>query len=171
MAEIQFFIIVYGSAETIDSIELLFPIPVMIVHDLSALNHKISTSSKLTESKPKRYFVLLLESIEDDADDIYAKMEENPQVISIYNIWNEKFIPSFKPTKLYYISKETITLVLTSNIIRVLKTEADKQTKLEQISLAKIYLRKAEKIKEWIMSNLRVGRKIGFTEYIYLFIG
>ncbi len=156
MAEINFIIIVYGSTEVIESTDLCFPIPMVIVHDLSSLEYKISTNSKLTESRLKRYFVLFLESVENDADSLYTKMEESPQVISIFHVCNENYIPTFKPTKLYYISKETITLVLTLNIIQVLKSEADKQTKLEQISLSKIYLRKAEKIKEWIMATIRV---------------
>ncbi|CAF0772370.1 unnamed protein product [Rotaria sp. Silwood1] len=82
-------------------------------------------------------------------------MEENSQVISIFYVWNENFIPTFKITKLYYIPKESIGLALTLSMIQFLRNEAEKQMKLDQIPLAKIYLRKAEKTKEWIMSNLR----------------
>jgi hypothetical protein len=84
------------------------------------------------------------------------KIEENPQVVSIFHVGNEDYICTFKQAKTYYIRQELFNLALTYNIIQFLKTEAEKQVKLNQISLSKIYLRQAEKIKEWIMSTIRV---------------
>jgi hypothetical protein len=156
MSEIVLHTIFYGPAETLESMEYCLPFPISIVHDVSSLDHKISINNKHNDSRLKRYYIILLESIGKDADHLYTKMEENPQVLAIFNVWNENFIPPSKQTKLYYIPKESIDLVLTLSYIQFLKTEADKQVKLEQIPLAKIYLRKAEKTKEWIMSNLRV---------------
>jgi hypothetical protein len=156
MSEVVLYTIIYGAAEILESIEFCIPFPILLVHDVSSLDHKISVSSKNNELRLKRYYVILLESIGKDADHLYTKMEENPQVIAIFNVWNENFIPPFKQTKLYYIPKELISLVLTLSYVQYLKNEADKQVKLDQISLSKIYLRKAEKAKEWIMSNLRV---------------
>jgi hypothetical protein len=158
MTEVIFNTIVYGPSEVFESIELCIPIPILIAHDASSLNHKISSSSKPNDSRLKRYFVLLLESIGKDADYFYTKMEENPEVLTIFNVANENFInsPPFKQTKLYNIPKESITIVLTLSYIQFLKSEADKNVKLDQTALSKIYLRKAEKTKEWLMSNLRV---------------
>jgi len=156
MCEILLHTIFYGPAETLELVEYCLPFPMSIVHDVSSLDHKIGNSSKNNDSRLKRYYIVLLESIGKDADHLYTKMEENPQVLAIFNVWNENFIPPSKQTKLYYIPKESIGLVLTLSYIQFLKNEADKQLKLEQIPLAKIYLRKAEKTKEWIMSNLRV---------------
>ncbi|CAF4563045.1 unnamed protein product, partial [Rotaria sp. Silwood2] len=155
MSEVQLSIIVYGTSDIVESTELCFPIPMVIAQDVSSLLYKVSNSSKLTDLRLKRYFVLLLESIGKDEDLFYTQMEENSQVISIFYIWNESFIPTFKITKLYYIPKESISLALTLSIIQFLRNEADKQIKSDQIPLAKLYLRKAEKTKEWIMSNLR----------------
>ncbi len=156
MAEIQLNIIVYASVDTLEATELCFPIPMLITHDISSLYYRINNSSKQTDARIKRYFILLLESIDEDEDLFYSQMEENPQVISILQVWSESFIPTIKTTKLYYIPKDSINLALTLSIVQYLKTEAEKQLKLNQVPLAKIYLRKAEKTKEWIMSNLRV---------------
>jgi hypothetical protein len=156
MAEVQLTVITYGSRETLESTELCFPVPSSIVYDVPSLYQKFSNSSKSTESKLKRYFVLFLESIDKDADDLYEKLEENPQVVAIFNVWNESFIPTTTQTKLYYIPKDTISLVLSFSIIQFLKSEAEKQVKLNQFALSKIYLRKAEKTKEWIMTTVRV---------------
>jgi hypothetical protein len=155
MSEVQLKIIIYGSTDILESTELCFPIPMVIVRDLSSLDYKINNNSKLTESELKRYFVVFLESI-DDADNLYMKIEENPQVVSIFHVGNEDYICTFKQAKTYYIRQELFNLALTYNIIQFLKTEAEKQVKLNQISLSKIYLRQAEKIKEWIMSTIRV---------------
>ncbi|CAM4876392.1 unnamed protein product [Rotaria socialis] len=155
MAEIQLSIIVYGDAEILESTELYCPTPMTIVHDVSVLLRKIDRNLQLPDSRVKRYFVLLLESIGKDEDDFYEKIEENPQVLSVFRLWNENFIPTLKISKLYYITQESIGLALTFSTIQFLRNEAEKQTKLDQIPLAKLYLRKAEKTKDWIMSNLR----------------
>jgi len=156
MSEVVVSVIVYGSAEILESMEICVPFPISFVHDTSSLDHKISYNTKLNESRLKRSFVVLLESIGKDADYLYTKMEETPQVIAIFIVWDENFIPPVKQTKLYNIPKESINLILTLSFIQFLKSEADKQVKLDQISLSKIYLRKAEKTREWLMSNLRV---------------
>ncbi|CAF0830737.1 unnamed protein product [Rotaria sordida] len=155
MSEYQVNIIVYGTEDILESTELCFPIPMLIIQDISSLLSKVGNSSKLTDFRLKRYFILLLESIGKDEDLFYTQMEENPQVVSIFHVWNENFIPTFKITKLYYIPKDAISLALSLSIIQFFKNEAEKQIKLDQIPLSKIYLRKAEKTKEWIMSNLR----------------
>ncbi|CAF3446349.1 unnamed protein product [Rotaria sp. Silwood2] len=140
MSEVQLSIIVYGTSDIVESTELCFPIPMVIAQDVSSLLYKVSNSSKLTDLRLKRYFVLLLESIGKDEDLFYTQMEENSQVISIFYIWNESFIPTFKITKLYYIPKESISLALTLSIIQFLRNEADKQIKSDQIPLAKFHL-------------------------------
>jgi hypothetical protein len=155
MSEVQLKIIIYGSTDILESTEICSPISMIIVRDLSSLDCKINNNSKLTESELKRYFVVFLESI-DDADNLYIKIEENPQVVSIFHVGNEDYICTVKQAKTYYIRQELFSLALTYNIIQFLKTEADKQVKLDQISLSRIYLRQAEKIKEWIMSTIRV---------------
>ncbi|CAF2045517.1 unnamed protein product [Rotaria magnacalcarata] len=155
MAEIQLSIIVYGDAEILESTELYCPTPMTIVHDVSTLLRKINKNLQLPDSRVKRYVVLLLESIGKDEDDFYEKIEENSQVLSVFRLWNEDSIPTLNISKLYYITQESIGLALTLSTIQFLRNEAEKQTKLDQIPLAKLYLRKAEKTKDWIMSNLR----------------
>jgi hypothetical protein len=162
MSEVVFRGIIFGAPETVETIEFCIPFPVVFVHDVSLLDQQISINSKLNDSNLRRYYVLLLESIGKSADDLYTKMEENPQVLAIFNVWNENFTPPVKQTKLYYIPKELINLVLSLTYIQSLKHEAEKNVKLDQISLSKIYLRKAEKTKELAMSNLRVCFTISF---------
>ncbi|CAF5180323.1 unnamed protein product, partial [Rotaria magnacalcarata] len=152
MAEIQLSIIVYGDAEILESTELYCPTPMTIVHDVSTLLRKINKNLQLPDSRVKRYVVLLLESIGKDEDDFYEKIEENSQVLSVFRLWNEDSIPTLNISKLYYITQESIGLALTLSTIQFLRNEAEKQTKLDQIPLAKLYLRKAEKTKDWIMS-------------------
>lgn len=156
MTEIQLNLIVFGNAETLESFDLCFPIPMLIAHDVSSLYNRINNITKNTNSRAKRYFVLLLESTGDDEDSLYKQMEENPQIISVFYLWNESFMPVFKITKLYYIPSDSITLALSLSVVQFLKAEADKELKSGQVPLAKVYLRKAEKTKEWVMSHLRV---------------
>jgi hypothetical protein len=148
--------LIFGAPEAVGSLEYCIPFPILIVHDVSSLDEQISNSSKNSDTRLRRYFILLLESMGKDADYLYTKMEENPQVLKIFNVWNENFIPPSAQTKLYYIPKELIDFVLSLTYVQFLKSEADKNVKLDQLALSKIYLRKAEKTKEWIMSNIRV---------------
>ena len=157
MSEVRFCVIIYGSSETIETVTFCIPLPLTFAYDVSSLDQQVSMNSKVTEPNLRRYYVLLLESIGKTADDLYTKMEENPQILAIFNVWNENFIPPVKQTKLYYIPRELIDLVLSLTYIQSLKHEAEKNVRFDSISLSKIYLRKAEKIKDLAMSNLRVS--------------
>ena len=96
----------------------------------------------------------------EEGDRFYAEWEEDPQILTIFNAWSEEFIPSMKQTKLYYVPKEMIDLILPFGYIQFLKMEADRSAKLDQMSLSKIYLRKAQKLKELVMTNIRVGYQL-----------
>lgn len=172
MCEVIYAAIIYGAPETVETLIFNMPIPIRIVHNVSALDQLISSSSKVNDPNLRRYYVLLLESIGKDADDLYTKMEENPQILAIFNVWNEDFTPPVTQTKLYYIPKGLIDLVLSLTYIQSLKSEAEKNMKLNEISLSKIYLRKAEKTKEFVMSNLRVCEEIFFFFSLFIeFLG
>lgn len=156
MSEVVFQTIISGSEESLELIDISIPFSTVLVHNLSSLYRKLNNTTKFKESLIRRCFIVLLDPIENDVDKFYQEMEENPQVIAVFYTWNEDLTHSYQQTKLYYVQKEAISLVLTLSYIQFLRHEADKQVKLDQISLSKIYLRKAEKTKEWIMSNLRV---------------
>lgn len=168
MTEVVFQTIFCGPVESLESTDFCIPFSTRFAHDVSSLSRIINNSTKLNEPIIRRYFIVFLESIGDDGDQLYQTMEENPQVIAIFLTWNEDLRLTYKQTKLYYIPKESITLVLTISYVQFLKNEADKQVKLDQISLSKIYLRKAEKTKEWIMSNLRVFESVFFVFIVNL---
>ncbi len=93
MSEVLIRGIVYGTPQTIETMEFCLPFPIIFVHELSSLDQQVSLNSKVTDPNLRRYYILLLESIENDADELYTKMEENPQILAIFNVWNEDFIP------------------------------------------------------------------------------
>lgn len=157
MAEVQVITIAFGSPEILESIEFDCPCTLSQTHNVSSLSSKLSSSlASLPDSRSKRYFVLLFESLGKDEELLYSEMQENPQVISVYYVWNEKIVPTPKIKKLSYIPKGSIGLALSSGITQFLRNEAEKQLKSDQTALANLYLRKAEKTKELVMSNLRV---------------
>ncbi|CAF3560993.1 unnamed protein product [Adineta steineri] len=155
MEEIQLKTIIYGSEEILESIELNLPIPMILTHDRSSLARKISNQSKHINSKLQRYFIILFESIENEPDNLYEKMEENSQVIAVFHTWNEDSVRTFKQTKVYNIRQDLLTFALTCSIIEYLKAQANQHIQLNQIPLSKIYMRQAGKIKEWLMSTIR----------------
>lgn len=114
--------------------------------------------------------ILLLDPVGDEGSDLYGEWEENPQILTIFNTWDEDFIPPVKQTKLYYIPKPMIDVILPMTYIRFLKIQAEKSAKLEQISLSKIYLRKAKKIKEMLMTNMRVCFNNSILYLLYWYI-
>lgn len=156
MAEIDFSVITYGFVSTVQAMTFNLSLPLTIVCDISSLIKMIDSSLKNTNSKLRRYIILLLDSVGEEGSDLYGEWEENPQIVTIFNTWDEDFIPPVKQTKLYYIPKPMIDLILPMTYIRFLKIQAEKSVKLDQISLSKIYLRKAKKIKELTMTNIRV---------------
>ena len=156
MSEIDFSVVTYGLPITIQAITWNLSLPLKIVCDVLSLKRMIDSSLKNTNSKLRRYIILLLDSVGDEGSDLYGEWEENPQILTIFNTWDEDFIPPVKQTKLYYIPKQMIDLILPLTYIRFLKIQAEKSAKLDQISLSKIYLRKAKKIKELTMTNIRV---------------
>ncbi|UJR37140.1 hypothetical protein I4U23_029850 [Adineta vaga] len=153
--EIEPKVIILANIDTFESFEILLPIPLLIVYNEHSLITKISNRSNQLNSSLQRFFIICLKTIETDEDEIFNKIEENPEVLTVFHIWNDESMPIFKYTKAYYIQKELITIAVTCKTIEFLKNEADIQTKLNQLTLTKLYMRKAEKIKEWLMSNMR----------------
>ena len=156
MAEIELILIVYGSTDSIKSMQLLFPISIVIIHDLPALHKRLSASSKSLDKNIKRYFILLLDNIETEADYQYGQLEANSQVICVFLQWNDSFRPPMNITKLYYIPTPLLTLVVSLGTVQFFKVEAQQQAKAHQNSPTNLYLRKAASIKDWMMNTMRV---------------
>lgn len=156
MAETELILIVYIPQDAIESTQLLFPIPMNIVGNLSSLHRCVSSDSRPADKRITRYLILLLENIETESDYHYGQLEANPQVIGIFLRWNDIHRPPLNVTKLYFIPTSLLTQVVSLAAVQFFKTEAEKQVKVNLSSLSKLYLRKAQGIKEWMKNAMRV---------------
>ena len=161
MAEIELILIVYVPHDAIESTELFFPIPMHIVGNLSTLHRCASADSRPTDKRIRRYLILLLENIETESDYHYGQLEANPQVIGIFLQWNDIHRPPLNVTKLYFIPTSLLTQVVSLTAVQFFKTEAEKQVKVNLTSLSKLYLRKAQGIKDWMKNAMRVRMQHG----------
>ena len=152
MCEITYSMYILTTPEGSDAFEPCLPLPIKYIFDTKAL-FQLNT---VDNSKIRRYFVLLFEPIETNASEIYDQMEKTAEILAVFIIWNKSSIPRSQHTKLYYIPKELIDLVIGLFYIHQLRFEAEKAVKNHKIPLSQIYLRKADKTREWLMSNLRV---------------
>ena len=158
MEEACLTLIIYGTPETVETADLCFPISALIAFTASDLERKLNADPISVNKSLRRFFVLILKNTNDDTAGLYAKMQENSQVVAIFQRLNHGMVPKYKQEKLYYVPNEVLTLVVTSGIIQFLKREAEKQLQRRQISLAKVYLNRAKTMNYWMMSNLRVSR-------------
>jgi hypothetical protein len=175
MAEIELILTVYTTDISSESTELLFPIPMNIVGNISSLHQRVSSGSRPTNIRIRRYLILLLENIETESDYHYGQLEANPQVLAIFLQWNDSYRPPTNITKLYYVPTSLLTQVVSLAAVQVFKTEAERQLKETHNSLVELYLRKARGIKDWMKNTMRVRisrrHEINNMKEIHCFLG
>lgn len=164
--EIEPRVIVVGSGELLESFDLLLPISFTITTSIRGLISKIDRLAKERAANLQRFFVLFLESISNEDDEIYRKLEDNAQVIVLFHIGNKPASSMITLTKACYISYQLITSAVSMSIIECLKSEAEQQHLANCNTLARIYLRQADKLKEWLMVHVRVCEHMTWSSRI-----
>ena len=156
MAEAMIKVLVCGSPRAIESSDYQFPIPISFIFEFDKLFHVITHRSTSDDLNSQYYIVLFPDLIENDENRVYTILEENRNVFAVFQIRQDLSAPDYEYTKLRYIRKESATMAVSTKAIQFFKREAEKQTKLNQLSLTEIHLRQAEKTREWLMSTIRV---------------
>jgi hypothetical protein len=153
MSSFEPIVLIYGSPESISSVNLRLPVSSLFAFDIKSFENILNTPSQLTNPCLYRYFIILLESIDQD---LFLSLQSNPRIISIYD--REKIISDSNQDEINRMknSFRQITLDITNDIIRFLTFEGKKQMKLERLSLVKIYYQQARILKEWSMSLFKV---------------
>ena len=145
-------IIIFGSTQTISRINIRLPVSTLFAFDIQSLENIVHRNVDLSQSSLQRYFILLLQSIDDN---LFQSLENNHRIISIYHLYShqDQIKNSF----------EQLTLDLTNDISRFLINQANKQIQLERLSLVKVYYQQVRVLKDWAMSLFKV------TFFIYTF--
>src|ERR1700722_4363463 len=137
MASFEPIVVLFGSNEIIATIKLKLPVSFTFAIDESSLERLVTVDPKPSDTSLPRFFILLFNSIDKDLLD---RLQANHRVQAIYS--RDK-LDTINQQKLRQIRKNTqqFTLNLTGDIVRFLKEQGEKQSKLERISLVKAYYR------------------------------
>ncbi|CAF0992294.1 unnamed protein product [Adineta ricciae] len=155
MAEATIKVFICGPSHIIESSDYQLPIPISFIFSLEKLINVIAHRSTSDDLNLQHYIVLFPDLIENDEDRIYTILEENRHVFAVFQIRTDLSAPDNIYTKLRYIRRESATMAVSMKAIQFFKHEAEKQRNLNQLNLTDIYLRRAEKTKEWLMSTIR----------------
>jgi hypothetical protein len=168
MASFEPVVVLFGSSKSISTISLRLPVSFVFATDEAALEELITVDPKLSEICLQRYFVVLLESINDD---VLEGLQTNHRVQAIYS---REALPGFSDhPKLHRIinkQSQQFTLDLTTDIVQFFTVEGEKQAKLERLNLTRIYYRQARLLKEWAMSFIKVEFYSTSSYFIHLFV-
>ena len=145
-------VVLFGSCEKINAANLRLPVSFLLALDTATLDRLVNTTSELTDGCLQRYFVVLLDTIDDDR---LMNLQKNHRVLMVYS---EHAQNNAELTKVHVlpIAFQQLVLTLTFGIAQFLTNEGKKQLALEQTSLVKIYYRQARQLKEWAMSFVKV---------------
>jgi hypothetical protein len=168
MSSFEPIVLIYGSPQSVASANLRLPVSSLFAFDIKSFENILKTPSQLTNPCLYRYFIILLESIDQD---LLLSLHSNHRIISIHH--GDKILSNSDQDGINRMrnSFRQITLDLTNDIIRFLTFEGQKQLKLERISLVKIYYQQARILKEWSMSLFKVLFTLFYLLNINLIIG
>ena len=150
-------VLLFGSSRKISAARLRLPVPVLFAFDVESLEELVNASAQLTDISLPRYFVVLLDAIEEE---VLTRLRTNHRVIALYT--PERLSPKDQEqiNRLTHSARQ-LTLDLTNDIVLFLQAEGQKQLSLEHVALVKIYYQQARALKEWVMSSIKVqGRCI-----------
>lgn len=154
MSSYEPFIIIFGTSKSILSVNLRLPISFLFAVDESSLEELITTDPPYFNESLRRYFIILLESIDND---FFNHIHNNHRVQIIYSIKDFNDVLQFEKLRcIKNKSWQKITLDLTTDVVHFLTIEGEKQAREEQIHLAQVYYRQARLLKEWAMTFIKV---------------
>ncbi|UJR07271.1 hypothetical protein I4U23_011559 [Adineta vaga] len=148
MSSFEPIVLIYGSPTDILQATFNFPVPSLFAFDPKSLENIVNVSPQLNESYLRRYFLVLLQSIDEL---VFHRFESNHRIIKIYKKQNS-IEQNFEELNQMTNSFKQLTLDITNDIIQFLTREGEKQLKLERISLVKIYYQQVRILKEWMMT-------------------
>lgn len=148
MGSFEAIVVIYGSPKSISTANLRLSVSSLFAFDVKSLEELINASPQFTNRCLKRYFIILLETIDED---ILKNVQLNNGIISIYN---KETICDYSQQQLNRMknSSKQITLDLTNDIIQFLTSQGEKQMKLGKIQLVNIYHQQIRTLKQWIMA-------------------
>ncbi|CAF1089465.1 unnamed protein product [Adineta steineri] len=153
MAYCEPIVVLYGQSKSISTINLRLPVSFVLATDEIILEDLINSDAQSSDTCLQRYFIILLESINDN---VLEHLQTNHRVQVIYS--REILTCTSDRSKLHRIinkQMQQFTLDLTADIVHFLTSEGEKQAKLERLDLVKIYYRQARLLKEWAMSFIK----------------
>ncbi|CAF3544687.1 unnamed protein product [Rotaria socialis] len=148
MASFEPIIVIFGSSKSIASTNLRLPVSLLFAFDVKSLEEIVNASSKLTDTCLSRFFIILLDCIDED---LLIRLHANHRVQSIYKHCITSSASQQQINRMTNSFRQ-LTLDLSNDIVYFLTAEGEKQITLEQISLVKIYYQQARILKQWIMS-------------------
>ena len=152
MASFEPTVVIFGSSESIAAANLRLPVSLWFAFDVTSLEQLVNVTPKISDTCLPRYFVVLLDSV-DEA--VLARLETNHRVVAIYR---RHLICESTQQQISQMTNSfrQMTLDVSSDIIRFLTVEGEKQMKLERMFLVKIYYQQARVLKQWTMSLFKV---------------
>ena len=156
MTSFEPIVVVFCSIHDLSTVDFRLPVSFVFAIDEDSLEKHVSTNPQLYEPSLQRYFVILLQAINDD---VLKRLQTNHRVQSIY--MRGSFThrgQSVKPLRSVNQHMQQFILDLTADIAHFFKVEGEKQVKLERLHLTRIYYRQVRLLKEWAMSFAKVER-------------
>ena len=153
MASFEPTILIFGSVNQIAAASTQFRLPISFsfAFDVKTLEELINVSPALTDIQLNRFFIVLLEPVQNE---IAVELEKNHRVVSVY--YSDRFLRRSQSE----INRRTnsfrqLSLDVTKDIIQFFTVEGQKQVKFERTALASIYFKQARVLREWAMSSFR----------------
>ncbi|CAF1164795.1 unnamed protein product [Rotaria sordida] len=148
MASFEPIVVIFGSSKSIAAVNLRLPVSILFAFDATSLEELVSVTPQIPDTCLSRFFVILLDPIDDN---LLARLKENHRVKGIYK---RESMDSTSPKQMNQMTNsfKQVTLDLSNDIVRFLTSEGEKQIKLEQMSLVKIYYQQARVLQQWVMS-------------------
>lgn len=152
MASFEPIVLVFGSNRSIAAARLRLPVPLAFAFDTDSLEEQVNVAAELTDISLPRYFVVLLDAVEED---LLMRLKANHRVLAVYTPERLCANDQEQANRMTHSIRQ-LTLDVTSDIVCFLTMEGQKQLTVERISLVRIYYQQARVLKEWAMSSIKV---------------
>jgi hypothetical protein len=159
MASFEPVVLVFGSNKSIAAARLRLPVPFVFAFDTDSLEEQVNVAAQLTDISLPRYFVVLLDAIEEA---LLIRLNANHRVITVYTPDRMCANDQEQANRMTHSFRQ-LTLDVANDIVCFLTAEGHRQLALERIPLVKVYFQQVRVLKEWAMTSVKVKIHTGLN--------
>lgn len=135
------------------------PMPFSVARDANEVFKRIQTATKVAIRVRKSFFIICPDDSTMHELIDYTKLEENPQVLSIFKVIDGRVDRRASNGKIYHVPRPLLTIVVSLMYIHHLNNEIQEEQRLGRRELAEIYLKNIETVRNWLIGNIRVSAR------------